>query len=83
MRTNERYYITTKRFSFSLVQGTLNCGAREMALRVIGIDKGKPWCVDAMANAFRAGFPVIKPEVADWEAFVVRYAERRSQNGSD
>ena len=89
MRTNERYYITTKRFSFSLVQGTLNCGAREMALRVIGIDKGKPWCVNAMANAFPAGIPGIKQERTDaewlrvWGVFVVRYAERRSQSGSD
>ena len=89
MRTNERFYLSSRRFSFSLAQGTLNCGAREMALRAIGIDKGKPWCVDALANAFRAGFPGIKQERTDnerlrvWEAFVVRYAERRSQSGSD
>ena len=77
------------RFAFSLAQGNLNWGAREMALRAIGIDKGKPWCVDAMANAFRAGFPGIKKERTDtewlrvWEAFVVRYAEKRSQTVTD
>ena len=60
-----------------------------MALRAIGIDKGKPWCVDAMANAFRAGFPGIKQERTDtewlrvWEAFVVRYAEKRSRTVTD
>lgn len=49
-----------------------------MALRAIGIDKGKPWSVDAMANALRAGSPSIKQERTDtewlrvWEAFVVR-----------
>ena len=36
-----------------------------MALRAIGIDKGKPWCVDAMANAFPAGIPGIKQERTD------------------
>ena len=38
-----------------------------MALRAIGADKGKPWCIDAMANAFRAGFPGIKQEHPDTE----------------
>lgn len=28
--------------------------------RAIGLDKGKPWAVDGMADAFRAGFPDIK-----------------------
>lgn len=69
--------------------GILNYGAREMAFRAIGLEKGKPWCVDAMANAFRAGFPGIKQERTGtewkrvWEAFVVRYAERRSNSGID
>ena len=89
MRTNERFYVSSKRYSFSLAQGKVNCGAREMAIRAIGIDKGKPWRVDAMANAFPAGIPGIKQERTDtewlrvWGAFVVRYAERRSQSGSD
>ena len=57
-----------------------------MALRAIGADKGKPWCIDAMANAFRAGFLGIRQERTNtewlriWEAFVVLYAERRSQS---
>jgi hypothetical protein len=42
-----------------------------------------------MATAFRAGFPGIKQPRTDtewlrvWEAFVIRYAERRSQSGSE
>ena len=89
MLTNERLYVCSKRYSFSLAQGNVNCGAREMALRAIGIDKGKPWCVDAMANAFPVGVPGIKQERTNtlclrvWGVFVVRYAERRSQSGSD
>jgi hypothetical protein len=41
-----------------------------------------------MANAFRAGFPGIKQARTDaewfrvWEAFVIKYAERRSQSGA-
>ena len=67
----------------------MNYRAREMAFRAIGLEKGKPWCVDAMANAFRAGFPGIKQERTDtewlrvWEAFVVRYAEKRSRTVTD
>ena len=89
MRVNECFYACSKRYSFSLARGNLDYGSREMALRAIGIDKGKPWCVDAMANAFRAGFPGIKQERTDtewmrvWEAFVVRYAERRSRTVTD
>ena len=85
MRVNERFNTCSKRYSFSLAQVNLNYGAREMAFRAIGVDKGKPWCVDAMANAFRAGFPDSKQERTDaewlrvWDAFVVRYAERRSR----
>ena len=39
-----------------------------------------------MANAFRTGFPGIKQERTDaewlrvWEAFVIRYAERRANS---
>ena len=89
MRANERFYEYSKRYSFSLAQGILNFGAREMALRAIGVDKGKPWCVDAMADAFHAGFPGIKRErtgtewLRVWEAFVVRYAEKRSRTVTD
>jgi hypothetical protein len=67
----------------------LNYRAREMAFKVIGLEKGKPWCVDAMANAFRAGFPGIKQErtgtkwLRVWETSVVRCAERRSRTGTD
>ncbi|GGZ17659.1 replication protein RepA [Novosphingobium colocasiae] len=68
--------------------GSLNYGKREAKFRAIGLDKGQPWSVDAMANAFRTGFPGIKQERTDtewlrvWEAFVVRYAERRAQSGA-
>lgn len=63
--------------------GSLQFGQREQAFRIIGLDKGSPWCVDTMANAFRAGFPSIDVPRADkewlrvWEAFVVSYAQRR------
>lgn len=69
--------------------GSLQYGEREAAFRTIGLEKGNPWCVDAMATAFRAGFPGIKQERGEaewlrvWEAFVVRYAQRRSNMGAD
>ncbi|WP_298197740.1 replication protein RepA [Novosphingobium sp.] len=65
--------------------GSLAFGTREAKFRAIGLDKGQPWCVDTMATAFRTGFPGIKELRPDsewlrvWEAFVIRYAERRSQ----
>ena len=77
MRTNERFYVSSRSFSFSLAQGNLNYGAREMALRAIGADKGKPWCNDAMANAFRAGFPGIKQERTDTGLGSLRRSLRR------
>ncbi|KAE8243251.1 hypothetical protein A4X03_0g7821 [Tilletia caries] len=67
--------------------GSLTYGSREAAFRAIGLDKGSPWAVDTMAEAFRAGFPDIKKLRTDaewlrvWEAFVVRYAERRKRSG--
>ena len=69
--------------------GSLHYGEREAAFRMIGLDKGTPWCVDAMATAFRAGFPGIKQERGEaewlrvWEAFVIRYAQRRSNKGAN
>lgn len=64
--------------------GSLNFGTREAAFRKIGVDKGHPWSVDQMADAFRAGFPGISRKRSEaewlrvWEAFVVSYAKRRS-----
>ncbi|WP_337847828.1 replication protein RepA [Sphingomonas sp.] len=69
--------------------GSLSYGDRETALRAIGLEKGKPWSVDTMADAFRAGFADIKRHRTDaewrrvWEAFVVKYAERRAQSDAD
>lgn len=69
--------------------GSLNYGEREARFRTVGLEKGKPWSVDTMADAFRAGFPDIKKLRTDtewlrvWESFVVRYAERRQANGAD
>lgn len=63
--------------------GSLDYGEREQAFRAIGLSKGHPWAVAAMADAFRAGFSGIKTLRTEtewlrvWEAFVVRYAERR------
>lgn len=71
---------------FPFPSGSLAYGTREAKFRAIGLEKGSPWCVDTMANAFRSGFPGISQERTDaewlrvWEAFVVRYAERRSQS---
>lgn len=64
--------------------GSLGFGAREAAFQRIGVDKGHPWSVDQMADAFRAGFPGIARQRSEtewlrvWEAFVVSYAKRRS-----
>lgn len=69
--------------------GSLSFGTREAAFRAIGLDKGKPWSVDSMADAFRAGFPDIKRQRPEtewlrvWEAFVIRYAERRANRTDD
>lgn len=66
--------------------GSLSFGAREGAYRVIGLEKGHPWSVDQMADAFRAGFPGIAQARSEaewlrvWEAFVVSYARRRSNS---
>ncbi|MDT7533120.1 replication protein RepA [Sphingobium sp. SA2] len=69
--------------------GSLGFGTREQVFRSIGLSKGHPWAVDAMADAFRAGFPDLKkprPEkewLRVWEAFVIRYAERRANRADD
>lgn len=69
--------------------GSLGYGARESAFREIGLTKGKPWSVDTMAEAFRAGFPDIKKLRSEkewlrvWDAFVVRYADRRANRHED
>lgn len=74
---------------FEFPSGSLSYGTREAEFRAIGLDKGRPWAVDTMADAFRAGFPDIKRHriqaewLRVWEAFVIRYAERRQANGND
>ncbi|KQM20599.1 replication protein RepA [Novosphingobium sp. Leaf2] len=65
--------------------GSLSFGTREAAFRKIGLDKGHPWSVDQMADAFRAGFPGLSRKRTEhewlrvWDAFVVSYARRRSE----
>jgi hypothetical protein len=65
--------------------GPLSYGEREQVFRNIGLEKGQPWAVDRMADAFRAGFADIKRPRTErewlrvWEAFVVRYAQRRAR----
>lgn len=69
--------------------GTMAYGTREQAFRDIGLSKGKPWSVDTMAEAFRSGFPDVKRQRTEkewlrvWEAFVIRYAERRANRPDD
>lgn len=69
--------------------GTLAYGERESAFRQIGLDKGKPWSVDIMAEAFRKGCPDIgraRPEaewLRMWDAFVVKFAERRANRDEE
>lgn len=73
----------------SFPRGSLSFGDLEGKFRSIGLDKGKPWAVDGMADAFRAGFPDIKRLRTEaewlrvWEAFVIRYAERRANRSDD
>ncbi|MGD9810614.1 MAG: replication protein RepA [Sphingobium sp.] len=89
---NARVASETKKPSEPLLPfpaGSMAYGTREEAFRAIGLDKGKPWSVDGMADAFRAGFPGIKQNRTDaewlrvWESFVIRYAERRANSGND
>ena len=69
--------------------GTLSYGDREQAFRSVGLTKGHPWSVDDMANAFRKGFADIKRPRTDtewmrlWEAFVIKYADRRKNRPDD
>jgi hypothetical protein len=64
--------------------GSLSFGTREDAFRKIGLEKGHPWSVDQMADAFRAGFPGLARLRSEsewlrvWDAFVVSYAKRRA-----
>ncbi|HUD29267.1 MAG TPA: replication protein RepA [Novosphingobium sp.] len=64
--------------------GSLSFGTREAAFRKIGVDKGHPWSVDQMADAFRAGFPGISRKRGEaewlrvWDSFVVSYVKRRA-----
>lgn len=80
---------TPKEPLYDFPSGSLSYGTRQAEFRAIGLDKGQPWSVDTMADAFRAGFPDIKRERTQkewlrvWEAFVVRYAERRQASASD
>ncbi len=63
--------------------GSLRYGDREQKFRAIGLNKGKPWDVDMIADAFRKGFKGIGQSKTDtewlriWHSFVERYAERR------
>ncbi|MFT4054286.1 MAG: replication protein RepA [Novosphingobium sp.] len=69
--------------------GSMSFGTREAAFRKIGLDKGHPWAVDQMADAFRAGFPGISRKRSEtewlrvWDAFVVSYAKRRGGAEAD
>ena len=69
--------------------GSLAYGTRETQFRQIGLTKGAPWSVDDMAAAFRKGCPDIERARTDtewlrvWEAFVVSYAERRTNRNGD
>jgi len=68
-------------------EGSLSYGSREAAFRRIGLHRGSPWSVDDMADAFRKGCPDfsrLRPEaewLRVWEAFVIKYAERRVKQG--
>ncbi|AXB79209.1 replication protein RepA [Novosphingobium sp. P6W] len=76
----------TEETMLAFPSGSLSFGARETAFRVIGVDKGHPWSVDQMADAFRAGFPGIARKRGEtewlrvWESFVVSYAKRRDNS---
>jgi len=65
--------------------GSLSYGVREAAFRKIGLDRGHPWAVDDMVDAFRKGCPDFSRLRSEtewlrmWEAFVVKYAERRAR----
>ena len=75
---------TTAERKLEFPTGSLTYGEREKAFRAIALSKGHPWAVDTMAEAFRRGFPGIDGHRVErewlrvWEAFVVRYAERRA-----
>lgn len=69
--------------------GSLSYGTREAVFREIGLTKGHPWSVDDMAAAFRKGCPDFSRPRPDkewlrvWEAFVIKYAERRANRPDD
>ena len=66
--------------------GSLRYGDREATFRAIGLAKGRPWDVDQMASEFRLGCPDFSRLSSQtewlrvWEAFVLKYAERRSNH---
>ncbi len=84
--TNEKATSSPERELLPFPKGTLSYGTREHAFRQIGLEKGAPWCVDTMADAFRTGFKDIGTHRSDkdwlrvWEAFVVKYAARRGKS---
>lgn len=69
--------------------GSLSFGDREAAFRKIGVEKGHPWSVDQMAEAFRGGFPGISRKRSEtewlrvWDAFVESYAKRRANSEAE
>ena len=83
---SKRAGAATEETMLAFPSGSLSFGSRETAFRVIGVDKGHPWSVDQMADAFRAGFPGIARKRSEtewlrvWESFVVSYAKRRDNS---
>lgn len=74
---------------FAFPTGSLAYGQIAQAFREVALAKGHPWAVDDMAEAFRKGFSDIKRARTQvewlrvWEAFVIRYAERRAAKTID
>ncbi|MFC3215540.1 MULTISPECIES: replication protein RepA [Novosphingobium] len=79
----------TKPVLLAFPSGSLSFGEREGAFRRVGLEKGHPWSVDQMADAFRAGFPGIAKRRTEtewlrvWESFVISYAKRRSNSDEE
>lgn len=70
-------------------QGSLRYGDREKPFLAIGQTKGKPWDIDVMVGEFRRGCPDfgrLRTEaewLRTWEAFVIKYVERRRGQQAD
>ncbi|MFD1961775.1 replication protein RepA [Novosphingobium panipatense] len=85
-RHGDRCGPDTKPVLLAFPSGSLSFGEREGAFRRVGLEKGHPWSVDQMADAFRAGFPGIAKRRTEtewlrvWESFVISYAKRRSNS---